>query len=313
MHEKNQHKSDDVNKELVNGAGKSRKKRQLRNSFPTPVLRNFLPPEGMSVSIESADNQDELQQIEEGLERLDSVHIGSDDELSLCASDRDEADLENSPFKEPETKQDSIRPVKEPNECNVSDIQCNVISSCFEKVGKAAFDEANQTDEAKTDVTIDRDIKECHSMVQTEKLENSMDEKKERSLEENQPPHEEMPIDCLPGPSGYKGSLPPKNNSSDSDSSSVMEIIPPAQTKPRVVSLLSNSSGSDGETTKDKRKGKQKKRKKTVKECLMKQDGINDNREDLKDLSCSICLGPFDNRSFLKECFHIFFTFNSLF
>ena len=46
----------------------------------------------------------------------------------------------------------------------------------------------------------------------------------------------------------------------------------------------------------------------TARDKLAKQEVVMDEREDLQDLSCSICLGPFEDRTFLKQCFHILFN-----
>ncbi|XP_065640629.1 E3 ubiquitin-protein ligase Topors isoform X1 [Hydra vulgaris] len=112
-----------------------------------------------------------------------------------------------------------------------------------------------------------------------------------------------------PGPSGYK-----KSNDVvyDSDAEhSIIEITPPAKKTHLVIELSSDSDSSFVDKTsslgnkaliKNKRRSKQK----VIQEELSRQTTKSPGREDMKDSICSVCLGPFENRSFLLECFHSF-------
>ena len=104
-----------------------------------------------------------------------------------------------------------------------------------------------------------------------------------------------------PGPSGYKK---PCNKSYDSDVEvSIIEITPKKKT-PLVIELSSDSDSTVGKT--EQKKSKRKSKQQVIQEELSRQATKSPGREDMKDSICSICLGPFENRSFLLECFHIF-------
>lgn len=106
-----------------------------------------------------------------------------------------------------------------------------------------------------------------------------------------------------PGPSGYVKPHLIIEHSSDSDDSVVI-LSPPKQPSPIVIEL-SDTDHFDEES----KSGKQKRKRcrvTSVKDALHKKTMPHGTREDLKDLNCSVCLGPFENRSFLDQCFHIF-------
>ncbi|XP_057298870.1 E3 ubiquitin-protein ligase Topors-like [Hydractinia symbiolongicarpus] len=106
-----------------------------------------------------------------------------------------------------------------------------------------------------------------------------------------------------PGPSGYVKPHSIIEHSSDSDDSVVI-LSPPKQPSPIVIEL-SDTDHFDEES----KSGKQKRKRcrvTSVKDALHKKTMPHGTREDLKDLNCSVCLGPFENRSFLDQCFHSF-------
>lgn len=113
-------------------------------------------------------------------------------------------------------------------------------------------------------------------------------------------------LDCEPGPSGYQ-----KNTSTtfeiyldryyeSSSEESIQEVTPPRKNPPPLIEV---SSGTEDETTHKKTKLKVGNTRK-IRKSLIQYTASKKNDEDLGD--CSICLGPFGNRSFLNECFHIF-------
>ena len=113
-------------------------------------------------------------------------------------------------------------------------------------------------------------------------------------------------LDCEPGPSGYQ-----KNTSTTSEiyldrfyesssEESIQEVTPPRKNPPPLIEV---SSGTEDETTHKKPKLKVGNTRK-IRKSLIQYTASKKNDEDLGD--CSICLGPFGNRSFLNECFHIF-------
>ncbi|XP_065674240.1 uncharacterized protein LOC100207129 isoform X4 [Hydra vulgaris] len=112
-----------------------------------------------------------------------------------------------------------------------------------------------------------------------------------------------------PGPSGYKKS---NNVVYDSDAEhSIIEITPPAKKTHLVIELSSDSDSSLGDKTsslgnKALNKNKRRSKQKVIQEELSRQTAKSPGREDMKDSICSVCLGPFENRSFLLECFHSF-------
>jgi len=111
-------------------------------------------------------------------------------------------------------------------------------------------------------------------------------------LESTQKPYH---LNCQPGPSGYKKNEPKNYNSDSSDS--ITEISPPKKVEPLLIEL------SSGEEEYYLDVNEKRKRDKAIRRSLVKQEG---ERDDLKDVTCSVCLGPFVNRSFLNECFHSF-------
>lgn len=113
-------------------------------------------------------------------------------------------------------------------------------------------------------------------------------------------------LDCEPGPSGYQ-----KNTSTTSEiyldryyesssEESIQVVTPPRKNPPPLIEV---SSGTEDETTHKETKLKVGNTRK-IRKSLIQYTASKRNDEDLGD--CSICLGPFGNRSFLNECFHIF-------
>lgn len=250
----------------------ARKRQPYRNPnlLKSTELRNFL-------SVVPRDNKENNESVDDKVEdeltcstgRLHSVQIDSDDQLSICASDDEERDKANKkPTHENITDVSSTQ--------TTSEIQCNIVSSCCEK------DEES---------TIFQNGNEVLSKTFTKTVE---------------PKIEEVVDDEKPGPSGYI--KPSDYTENDSTDESIVEINPPNEKHPRVLNLISDFDSDSANPVSHSGKGKQKKKKKrTVKEQLSRQEGVLDgDREDLKDLTCSICLGPFENRTFLKECFHSF-------
>ena len=104
-------------------------------------------------------------------------------------------------------------------------------------------------------------------------------------------------VECKPGPSGY---IPTIIHGYDSDTDiSITDIT-------HVSGNLLNKDSNGTETTTGENKTCDSSSE-SIKNSLG-EENINEEekREDLKDVTCSICLGPFENRSFLNLCFHIF-------
>ena len=261
--------------------------------IPSTELRNFISDPLRLLNKRNNGVSDHEESIGE------TVFAGSEDELSLCASD-----VENDDISVPD------KPI----------IQCNVISSCCDqnqntKESKTADQNIPQETESKV---LSSDTNHAtDSIISTQ--ETSSNEPSivknlylDRSSGENLKPTSEISptVDVIddeqPGPSGYN-----KPHESDSDSNgSVIEIGPPTMKHPRVLNLITDSD-EDVIVNDSQGSGKQKLRKTkklTVRDKLAKQEGVMDEREDLQDLSCSICLGPFEDRTFLKQCFHILFN-----
>ena len=134
-------------------------------------------------------------------------------------------------------------------------------------------------------------------------------------------------IDAVPGPSGIATEMKPDELSSDSDCS--VEIIEVPKKPPVIIEILDDSDSdtfdiSNSETIAAKLKSTQKtsktKSKGSIKDHIRKnleqrKDTIfvtkqehNDEEEtpeEVKDLTCAICLGQFESRAFLDQCFHI--------
>ena len=262
--------------------------------IPSTELRNFISDplrllNKKNDNVKGNDGDDNENPVEIGF-------AGSEDELSLCASD-----VENDV----------------PPEMPI--IQCSIISSCCNQdqntdETRPADQNISQETESKvlpSDESIDHatDDITAHEALSTEP-ENNLDlnhsgedlkPKLEITLNDN------VVDDEQPGPSGYK-----KPSESDSDSNdSVIEIGPPTLKHPRVLNLITDSDEDTITSNTQQGSGKQKLRKikkLTVKDKLAKQEGVLDEREDLQDLNCSVCLGPFEDRTFLKQCFHILFN-----
>ena len=262
--------------------------------IPSTELRNFISDPMIFLNKRNNVREDAISEDE----AFESGFAGSDDELSLCASD----------------VEDDI-----PGD---STIQCNVISSCCDqeqkdvKETKSGKNIPNNSEPKVSPVkSNDYTVTEIKTQEISEPVKTNLKDdfeivkySSESVIQKSDNIDQECEIspsadidDEQPGPSGYKP------NQSDSDSnSSVIEVEPLKLKHPRVMNLITDSDESDSNVQKS---GKQKLRKKkmTVKDKLAKQDGVMDEREDLQDLNCSVCLGPFEDRSFLKHCFHILF------
>ena len=259
--------------------------------IPSTELRNFISDPLSLLNKRNEGVNDHEESIGE------TVFAGSEDELSLCASD-----VENDDISVPD------KPI----------IQCNVISSCCDqnqntKESKTADQNVPQETESK-DLPSDTNHA-IDSIISTQKT--SSDEPSivkilnlDCSSGENLKPTPEISptVDVVddeqPGPSGYN-----KPHESDSDSNgSVIEIGPPTMKHPRVLNLITDSD-EDVLFNNTQGSGKQKlrktKKKLTVRDKLAKQEGVMDEREDLQDLSCSICLycfrliNPFSTEAFI--------------
>ena len=254
--------------------------------------------------------------------------VGSDDELSLCASDHE----------------------------NDDNIQCNVISSCFDQETESVTEtfvssqkdtinnessspmdcvnnelsrepletvvqQNDQTEEAKTDeISLGSMTREDENLIINDPPSSSYTTNTGSSsshvteaLNEAGPSTSSVVIDEeVAGPSGYSSRNIHQSGSESSSSDSVIEIDAPQGKIPRTLSLITDSDESEnGVPQSGKQKFRKKKKKRTVKEKLSKQEGLMDEREDLQDLNCSVCLGPFEDRTFLKQCFHILFIHHS--
>uniref|UniRef100_A0A7M5ULL8 RING-type E3 ubiquitin transferase n=1 Tax=Clytia hemisphaerica TaxID=252671 RepID=A0A7M5ULL8_9CNID len=291
------------------------KKKAFRSKsvIQSTELRNFIDNPAMEAVVKS-------KQTEENVENF----VASDDELSLCASDHE----------------------------NDDNVQCNVISSCFDQENGNAVDEklvpppkdtdnnetsspkdsmrnelsqepalneAEQTEVIKSDGkpavdSVNKDGDQIISNLDSASSSlhdidaGSSSSQVTEILDEGGCSTTHAVIDEeVAGPSGYTS----KNihqSGSESSSDSVVEIDAPQGRFPRTLSLITDSDESEaGVLQSGKQKlRKKKKKKRTVKEKLSKQEGLMDEREDLQDLNCSICLGPFEDRTFLKHSTHSF-------
>jgi len=169
---------------------------------------------------------------------------GSDDVLSLCASDKDESELavmllptvKNHP-NEP-TPSDSICPPTSAEELNSNDIEISLGEKGDASVAGALSSEV-----------------------------------KDNLCDEDQP-----------GPSGYI--KPTIIHGYDSESEESLIDTTPCKD----VVLKNGEPGSEME----------------VAACSVGANEDESDVKDSKDLTCSVCLGPFENRSFLNFCFHSF-------
>lgn len=270
--------------------------------IPSTELRNFIgDPLKFHLEKKRCENKNENDSEEE------ETFIGSEDELSLCTSDVDNAPADST-------------------------IQCSVISSCVDDQKKNVLNSQEKnpqettgttTEPKKIDLEFNLSIeKEISSISSSNSNASATKNNREYEIKNHVNVYESSRIresdneplitnhfessqsadNEQPGPSGYK--KPYKFGNSDSDCS-VIEVAAPQSKTPHVLNLVTNSEEENGGFS----QGKQKKKKKmTVKEKLAKQEGVIDERDDIhEDLNCSVCLGPFEDRTFLKQCFHILF------
>jgi hypothetical protein len=254
----------------------ARKRFRNPSLLQSTELRNFLP--SVTVTVNQQGNMSPVS--------IEGV-VDTDDQLSLCASDQEESEADKS--------KETV-------------IQCNVVSSCFPK------DENNTHTTHK--VNLNTNTKKPNGLVSdlpkspVHNLDQDETIKKQDTIIDNYTKTDIVVDNQQPGPSGYSQ----MKIQTDSDSSSSVVVVDAPEAKgSRILSLITDSDSDENAITLSNGKHRAKKTKKkrklrTVKEKLSKQEGIKDGeRQDLQDLNCSVCLGPFENRTFLKECFHILF------
>ena len=293
--------------------------------------------------------------------KFDEVIIDNDDQISLCASDRDESELINinnestSRIFENNVNETGITsvaadqfalhvPPRTTQSPVLGDVQDNSVTSCVQSDEPWLLNMTSPT-KGTEDILTDYDVSEKlrtgteESYINASTDEDTVTLKSPtneslndiKNLDSNQQStsqldnvtvsteFREVIPECQAGPSGYvkhtdyttaSQTCSSRDDYYLSDSDVSITEIRMDKEEPTVIILLSDSDDEIDLNSKDHNRGKHKAKAKAkavgIQESLRNQTGCG-YREDLKDITCSICLGPFENRSFLNQCFHILF------